>query len=394
MKLHKVFRLAALTLVLWICVPGARAGVRVTTLYSFSGPDGIDPEGQLVEGSDGCFYGTARDTAQAGGNAAFGLKGLGTVFKITTNGVLTTLLHFAGTNGAYPRSGLLLGRDGNFYGTTAGGNTNKNVRPGYGTVFRMTRDGSINILACFHNSDGAGPCSDLIESRDGTLFGTAPFGGIRMKNAPNLSPGTGGFDYGTLFKVTRDNTLTAIFRFERTNGSTPFSSLVQGLNGYFYGTTESGGAYRHGTAFRISANGEFKSLFDFGGTNGVGPNGLILATDGNLYGTTSSGGLGYQGTVFRMTPAGEVTTLACFNGTDAGHPDSRLVTGGDGSLYGITESGGTRNQGTLFRVDSRRVLTIECSFTNRAATYHLNFATLVRGKDGNIYGTMDGGKYR
>jgi uncharacterized repeat protein (TIGR03803 family) len=164
----------------------------------------------------------------------------------------------------------------------------------------MTSDGALTSLASFHNYDGVAPRAELVEWRDGSLFGTAPFGGIRAEGAPdNVSPGTGDVDFGTVFKVTTDKVLTVIFRFERTNGFTPLSRLVQGPDDYFYGTTERGGAHGHGTAFRISANGEFKSLFDFGGTNGVEPNGLMLAMDGNLYGTTRSGGLGYQCTVFR-----------------------------------------------------------------------------------------------
>ena len=49
---------------------------------------------------------------------------MGTVFKVTTNGTLTTLVSFNGTNGAYPHAGLTLGNDGNFYGTTSQGGSN------------------------------------------------------------------------------------------------------------------------------------------------------------------------------------------------------------------------------------------------------------------------------
>ena len=50
-----------------------------------------------------------------------GSSGYGTVFKVTTNGTLTTLVAFNGSNGAYPYAALTLGKDGNFYGTTSAG---------------------------------------------------------------------------------------------------------------------------------------------------------------------------------------------------------------------------------------------------------------------------------
>jgi uncharacterized repeat protein (TIGR03803 family) len=56
------------------------------------------------------------------------------VFKISTNGVLTSLYSFTGTNdGTNPDAGLVQGSDGNFYGTTESGGTNN-----LGTVFQFT----------------------------------------------------------------------------------------------------------------------------------------------------------------------------------------------------------------------------------------------------------------
>ncbi len=60
------------------------------------------------------------------------------MFQVTTNGTLTTLVYFSGTNGALPQAALTLGTDGNFYGTTSGGGITNSFDPnGCGTVFRL-----------------------------------------------------------------------------------------------------------------------------------------------------------------------------------------------------------------------------------------------------------------
>src|SRR5208283_4562892 len=97
----------------------------LTSLYSFTGGnDGAYPYAGLVQGSDGSFYGTTDEGGTNGGG--------GTVFKISTNGAFTSLYSFSGSgnDGANPQAGLVQGSDGNFYGTTSGGGTN-----GWGTVF-------------------------------------------------------------------------------------------------------------------------------------------------------------------------------------------------------------------------------------------------------------------
>src|SRR5580704_4602588 len=100
-----------------------------TTLVNFDGTNGSAPEYMsLIQGIDGNLYGTT-----AGGGANDG----GTVFKLTRNGVLTTLYSFCAqpncADGGDPAAGLALGTDGNFYGTTSGGGTRNS-----GTIFKIT----------------------------------------------------------------------------------------------------------------------------------------------------------------------------------------------------------------------------------------------------------------
>jgi uncharacterized repeat protein (TIGR03803 family) len=139
----------------------------LTTLCSFGdGSNGSYPRAPLVQGSDGNFYGT---TSQGGTNGA------GTVFKISPAGALTTLYTFSGTpDGANPSGVLVQGSDGNFYGTTANGGTN-----GYGTVFRISPGGSLTNLHSFSFfTDGALPPAGLVQGSDGNFYGTCYIGGI------------------------------------------------------------------------------------------------------------------------------------------------------------------------------------------------------------------------
>jgi uncharacterized repeat protein (TIGR03803 family) len=136
-------------------------------LYSFcqvSGcPDGANPIAPLAQGTDGCLYGTTY-----GG----GPDNLGTVFKITPGGALTTLHSFTGRDGAYLASPLIQATDGNFYGTTVAGGTNND-----GTIFKITLSGTLTTLHSFDGTDGASPSAPLVQDTNGTLYGTTFTGG-------------------------------------------------------------------------------------------------------------------------------------------------------------------------------------------------------------------------
>ncbi len=149
----------------------------LTTLYSFSGPDGQDPNG-LIQGTDGNFYGTT----QAGGDLSCGSGGgCGTVFRITASGVMTTLHSFSGPDGSVPIAVLVQSTDGNFYGTTSGGGASQNCQAyGCGTVFRITASGVLTTLYNFAgaaSSDGMFPAAPLMQATDGNFYGTTLNGG-------------------------------------------------------------------------------------------------------------------------------------------------------------------------------------------------------------------------
>jgi uncharacterized repeat protein (TIGR03803 family) len=201
----------------------------LTNLVSFD-YQGYSPSAGLVQGSDQDFYGT---TSQGGTN------GFGTVFRLSQAGNLTNLFSFNRSNGANPSAALVQGQDGSFYGTTYYGGTN-----GYGTAFKLATSGTLNTLVSFNETNGAYPQAPLVQAADGSLYGTSVAGG------PNTNQS--GFTYGTVFRLTTNGTLTTVVSFNGTNGAYPQAGVVQGTDGSFYGTTASGGASGNGTVFRLS----------------------------------------------------------------------------------------------------------------------------------------------
>ena len=291
-------------------------------------PDGLFPQGALLQAHDGNLYGTTF------GTGAIGLYG--TVYRMTREGDLTTVHTFNGTDGASPASGLLQVKDGTFYGTTTGGGP-----AGYGTVFGMTSAGALTTLHGFGFSEGNEPYAGLVQADDGNFYGTTS---------------TGGPVLGTVFKITPGGILTTIHSFGGNDGSQPSAGMVQGKDGNLYGTTYYGGPYGSGTIFKITLQGSLTTLHTFCSQPNDCPEGerpadsLIQATDGNFYGTTSQGGQYGWGTVFKMTPDGTMTTLHDFNRNDGGAPSSGLVQVTDGSFYGTTSEGGSSDQGTIFHL--------------------------------------------
>ncbi len=404
-----------LAFVLVLPIFGAQAGVVLTTLNSFADTnDGANPNG-LVQGNDGNFYGTTYEG---------GTNGLGTVFKISTNGALTTLYSFGSLqdtdgdplDGANPVAALLQGNDGYFYGTTFSGGTNYYA----GTVFKISPNGALTTLYSFGSVqdtngnllDGYYPNAGLVQGSDGNFYGTTIWGGTNV--------------YGTLFKINNNGMLTTLHSFTSGNdGGNPRGALVQGSDGFFYGTTTWGGTNGYyGTVFKVSTNGALNTLYSFGSVratndplsslDGGNPNGLVQGSDGIFYGTT--GGMGREGfgwpfspgTVFKLTTNGVLTTLHSFSafsgGNDGANPVAALVQGNDGNFYGTTECNvfepgdNSYGPGTVFQISANGGLTTVHAFgsitnANGEPLDGANpAAALVQGSDGNFYGTTsDGG---
>ncbi|HEY6272468.1 MAG TPA: choice-of-anchor tandem repeat GloVer-containing protein [Terriglobales bacterium] len=266
----------------------------LTTLYSFCPqapcPDGASPSG-LVQGSDGNFYGTTF----LGGTC---YDGCGTVFKITPSGLLTTLCRFtpSGASGSSPDPlvALVQGTDGNFYGTTDQGGSGTACFGGCGAVFKITPQGVLTTLHSFTGTgeEGWGP-TGLVQATDGKLYGTTGAGGTGTNCDFN--------GCGTVYRITPEGAFTTVADLNLIDGSGS-SGVIQATDGNFYGTAEQGGACNCGTVFKVTPEGVLTPLHSFNlSTGGYLPiAGLIQATNGTFYGDTIYSNPGY-GSVFSLS---------------------------------------------------------------------------------------------
>lgn len=329
---------------------------------------GTAPAGALLLSRDGFLYGTT--------TGRFNSLDAGTIFRVSpATGELTTLLRFNLSNGSAPNAPLVQSDDGSLYGTTGGGGG----AGGYGTVFRLAPNGELTTLAFFNLNNGAEPRGGLVIGPDGAFYGTT---------ARSSDP----FGAGTVFRITPTGELTTL---ASLRGLSPRSTLALGPDGAFYGAAGRGAntASGEGTLFRVTLTGQVTTLHAFHFTDGADPTGLVLGSDGLFYGTTSNGGSRSVGTLFRITPAGELTTLVNFEGSNGANPGGTLVEGPDGAFYGTTINGGgtfSQGRGTIYKVNpTTGGLTTLFSFGGADGSNPSGALTLA--PDGLFYGTTSSG---
>lgn len=338
-------------------------------LVSFDNHNGAKPNIGLIQGLDGNYYGTTE-----GGNGFTGGWGYGTIYQLTPGGTVTNLHRFtpADPHGAVPLAGLAQDINGDFYGTTCASYCDGVT--GYGTIFRMAPNGRITTLHAFDPTDGAVPNSLLVRGIDGSFYGTTSEGG-----ADNA---------GTIFRITPDGTFSSLYSFTGASDGGGPEGLTLGPDGDFYGTTYYGGASAEaGTVFKIAPGGEFTSLYHFNKTSGTGTySALTLGRDGDLYGMTYIGGQGGFGTIFKITPRGALTILHSFNGSNGSFPVGALVAGSDGNLYGTTLEGAI-GYGNIFRITPGGVFTSLFTFSEPNQQGDQPHGGMLQGTDGDFYGT-------
>ena len=319
----------------------------LSTLFSFSGTNGAGI-GPLVQIPGGEFAGLA-----ASGNK----QDAGSVFTLSSTGALTTLYNFCSqtncTDGSLP-FGLVLGSDGNLYGTTLiGGTANA------GTFFKVTPTGQFTTL---HNFCSVTSCADgstptfFVQGSDGNFYGTAAAGGA--------------YNFGTVYRLTTSGTLTILHNFCATSGCPDGANpigVMQDTNGTFYGTASSGGSSIYqcldsinggtapgcGTVFSLSVG--LAPFVQAHLTMGKVDSDVVILGD-NLTGTTA---VSFNGTpaTFKVISGTEIRATVPNGATTGGiqvtTPDTTLKTNGpfwvSPQLKNITPTSGAI--GTAVRIN-------------------------------------------
>jgi uncharacterized repeat protein (TIGR03803 family) len=258
----------------------------LTTLHTFNYTDGGVPTTGLVQAKNGKLYGT---TTQGGTNGNYG-----TLFEITLSGTLTTVYNFCAlancADGWLPSGPLVQGSDGSLYGETQGGGAKNG-----GTIFKVNSQGTLTTLYSFcaktKCADGGSPVGGLIQAADGNFYGTTVSGGAY-----------GGGTIFRITPAGKFTTLHSFCsQTNCTDGGAPYAGVIQATDGNLYGTTYGGGVGA-GTIFELSAKGKFTTLYSFSSPDGAYPlAGLLEDTNGYLDGTTSAGGLYYFGTTYSLS---------------------------------------------------------------------------------------------
>ncbi|MGO9438279.1 MAG: choice-of-anchor tandem repeat GloVer-containing protein [Terracidiphilus sp.] len=347
---------------------------RYTVLHTFSATDangdnadGAFPGNGLTAGPNGAFYGMAMSG---------GPNGTGTIFQITSSGRFTVLHPFSaapnGNNedGAGPLRNIVIGNDGNLYGTTRTGGQNTCLgTKGCGVAWTIDREGNFKVLHQFTASEGH--AASLVQGTDGYFYGCAVWPAISFPSGILYRMDRWGQEFQVLY------TFSPMTSGQNTDGAECYEPMVETRPGVFYGSAYYGGTNGNGVVFRYSLEnpGVVQVVHDFSALNSAGqnwdgasPDGpLALGPDGTLYSNADYGGANGNGVIFSLTEHGRFDVLHTFSATnattganyDGATPDDGLILdgnrligiaiyGGAGSPVGLNNSGGTLYELTLY----------------------------------------------
>jgi len=353
-KPQTIFAVATMFMLMAL-MPNAMQAQNFRVLHTFTGgPDGYQPQSGVTIDRGGHLYGTTSEYVR------------GTVYEMKqVNGswVLTTLLHFDGTNGLIPYSKVVFGTSGALYGTTLEGGTSGECEFGCGAVYNILPSASVcttfscpwtgNAIASFTDQANGGNPNfvDPVFDQQGNLYGTTAIGG------------TSGV--GVVFELTHTSngwTENVLHNFSGPDGGYPYSGLIFDHAGNLYGTTGYGGQFGQGTVYQLSPSGSgwtLTTLYSFQGTtDGQQPaSALIFDPAGNLYGSTIVGGANGGGTIFKLSPSGGSWNFSLVYSL-TGHANQMYYPGvfnplamdAQGSLYGVAFLDGAQGDGSAFKL--------------------------------------------
>ncbi len=324
----------------------------VRALVTFTGANGGNPIGGLVQTANGDLWGVTQYANSQ-------------IFRINpADRVLHLVARFdQGTIGIYPGAGLTLASDGNLYGATSAGGAAQG-----GTIFRVTPAGEVTPIALLSDMTGRWLKCRLLEAPDGSFYGATQKGGAN--NA------------GTIFRVTKAGALTVLASFVphtsgAAEGPNPVGDLVLDAAGNLLGVTSSG------TIYKLTPVGVLSTVFLFDGTRGAYPlAGLVAAGDGSFYGSTAHGGDGNYGAFYHLLADGTVTRVYSGNFYLGEQPRGELLPAGDGSYVTTTYEGGVHHDGAVVRLTVDGTLANIGSFERPTQTL-LNISTRGRVEPGD-----------
>ena len=193
-----------------------------------------------------------------------------------------------------------------------------------GALYEMTPGGKATRLAELSTDETRRPTGMIAHPMDHCFYGITRRGGEG--------------NFGQVIRMTRSGKVEPVGDFKKTNGSLPWPGLplVVGSDGRMFGTTEYGGDRNNGTIFSVTTNGVITLLHSFRIIEGKWPlQGLLQYTNDVFYGTACSGGGKAAGTIFRINANGKFERIYAFQGSDGKRPHS-LIRGRDGNIYGAT----------------------------------------------------------
>jgi hypothetical protein len=338
-----------------------------TVVYSFSGSDGNSPSTALIQANDLNFY---------GGTASGGADYYGVVYQVNSTGTsFQDLYTFTnGSDGTSPSTQLLQGSDGNFYGSTPttvyqvtpdgvlttlaspGGDPTSVIQASDGNFYYAVAYGSgiyqINAATLVVTQIGTAPgygLSAMVQASDGNFYGTEQGGGS-----------TGG---PSIFACTLAGVVTTFYSFP--SGLSPASGLIEGVDGELYGVASDTTGTTTGQIYKIDLSGNYTTVVTIPLSDNINPPGqLTIASDGNFYALAS--GTSSGSSLIEITPSGTLTFPLTIS--DLGGLNSPLIQGNDGSLYGAAANGGTNSNGAVYNIALSPALAAPVTLTLGAAS--------------------------